>query len=221
MSRSSCPEDGKEAFMPTVEVYNQDHEKVDSVDLDSSIFEVDVKEHLFHLMVRYQLAKRRAGTHATKGRSEVSGGGKKPYRQKGTGRARQGTTRAPQWRGGGVVHGPHPRSHAIEVPKKVRRAALKAALTRRVQDGTFWVLDKLQLGEIKTARFKAIMERFGWKRALIVLPKDEQNVWLSARNIQGATLISAEGLNVYDILRHEHIAVTRDELDRIVTRLGR
>jgi large subunit ribosomal protein L4 len=207
--------------MPTVDVYSQRREKVGTIDLDDSIFGVEVKEHLFHLMVRYQLAKRRAGTHSTKGRAEVRGGGRKPFRQKGTGRARQGTIRAPQWRGGGIAHGPKPRSHAIDVPKKVRRAALKAALTRRVQDAHFWVLDGITLDEIKTSQFRAILEAFGWEKALIVMPEKEEKVWLSARNIPGVTLLPVRGLNVYDILRHENIAVTKDALNDIVSRLGR
>ncbi len=207
--------------MPVIEVYNQRHEPVSTVELDAAVFGVEVKEHLFHLMVRYQLAKRRAGTHDVKGRSEVSGGGRKPWRQKGTGRARQGTIRAAQWRGGGIVHGPTPRSHAIDVPKKVRRAALRAALSRRVEDGTLWVLDRIELEEVKTRRFQEIVDAFDWDKVLVVLPVKDDGILRAARNIPGVAVLPVEGLNVYDVLRHRHLAVTAEAVPRIVERLGR
>jgi large subunit ribosomal protein L4 len=207
--------------MPVVKVYSQNKDEVSSVELSDAIFGVEPKEHLFHLMVRYQLAKRRAGTHAVKSRAQVSGGGKKPFKQKGTGRARAGTTRAVHWRGGGVVHGPQVRSHAIKVPKKVRRAALCSALSRRVQDEAFWVLDKLELPEIKTRLMKQVMDNFGWDKVCIVLPEVDEVVRKSARNIPGLTVLPVEGLNVYDILRHGHLVVTVDALARIGERLGR
>ncbi|MBN1335552.1 MAG: 50S ribosomal protein L4 [Deltaproteobacteria bacterium] len=207
--------------MPVVEVYNQRREPVSRVDLDPTVFAVEVKEHLFHLLVRYQLARRRAGTHDVKERSEVSGGGKKPWRQKGSGRARQGTTRAVQWRGGGVVHGPTPRSHAIDVPRKVRRAALCAALTRRVEDGTLWVLDQITLDEIKTRKFQEIVDAFAWDKVLLVLPQKDEAVLRAARNIPGVAVLPVEGLNVYDVLRHRHLALLADAVPRIVERLGR
>jgi len=207
--------------MPKIDVFNQNHETVSRVDLDDQIFAVEPKEHLFHLMVRYQLAKRRLGTHKVKGRAEVSGGGKKPWRQKGTGRARQGTSRATHWRGGGVVHGPVLRSHAIEVPKKVRSAALKAALSRRVEDGTFWVLDKIAIDEAKTRKFVEILRAFGWGKVLVVLPEKDDTILLSSRNIPGVTVLPAVGLNVYDILQHQHLVLTLGALERVVERLGR
>ncbi len=208
--------------MPTVRVFNQLREEVSSVDLREEIFGVEVKEHLFHLMVRYQLAKRRAGTHATKGRTQRRGGGRKPYRQKGTGRARQGTIRAPQYRKGGVVFGPTPRSHAIAVPKKVRRAALLSALSRRVEDEALWVLDQLKMDEVKTKSFAEIVSSFGWLdgEVLIVLPEADDTIRMSARNIPGVKVLSVDGLNVYDILKHRHLVLTIDALGRINQRLG-
>jgi large subunit ribosomal protein L4 len=207
--------------MPVVKVYSQSKDEVSSVELSDAIFGVEPKEHLFHLMVRYQLAKRRAGTHAVKTRAQVRGGGKKPFKQKGTGRARAGTTRSPVWRGGGVVHGPQVRSHAFKVPKKVRRAALCSALSRRVQDEAFWVLDKLELPEIKTRLMKQVLDTFGWDKVCIVLPEVDEIVRRSARNIPGLTVLPVEGLNVYDILRHGHLVVTVDALNALNERLGR
>ena len=207
--------------MPVVKVYSQNKDEVSSVELNDAIFGVEPKEHLFHLMVRYQLAKRRAGTHAVKSRSQVRGGGRKPFKQKGTGRARAGTIRSPIWRGGGVVHGPVVRSHAFKVPKKVRRAALCSALSRRVQDESFWVLDKLELPEIKTRLMKQVLDTFGWDKVCIVLPEVDETVRRSARNIPGLTVLPVEGLNVYDILRHGHLVVTVDALNRLNERLGR
>lgn len=207
--------------MPVVKVYSQNKDEVSTVELSDAIFGVEPKEHLFHLMVRYQLAKRRAGTHAVKSRAQVSGGGKKPFKQKGTGRARQGTTRAVHWRGGGVVHGPQVRSHAFKVPKKVRRAALCSALSRRVQDEALWVLDKLELPEIKTRLMKQVLDNFGWDKVCIVLPEVDEVVRRSARNIPGLTVLPVEGLNVYDILRHGQLVLTVDALARLDERLGR
>ena len=207
--------------MPVVKVYSQTKDEVSSVELSDAIYGVEPKEHLFHLMVRYQLAKRRAGTHAVKTRAQVRGGGRKPFKQKGTGRARAGTIRSPIWRGGGVVHGPQVRSHAFKVPKKVRRAALCSALSRRVQDEAFWVLDKLELPEIKTRLMKQVLDTFGWDKVCIVLPEVDEVVRRSARNIPGLTVLPVEGLNVYDILRHGHLVVTVDALNRLNERLGR
>jgi large subunit ribosomal protein L4 len=207
--------------MPVVKVYSQTKDELSSMELNDAIFGVEPKEHLFHLMVRYQLAKRRAGTHAVKSRAQVSGGGRKPFKQKGTGRARAGTTRSPIWRGGGIVHGPQVRSHAFKVPKKVRRAALCSALSRRVQDERLWVLDKLELPEIKTRLMKQVLDTFGWDKVCIVLPEVDEIVRRSARNIPGLTVLPVEGLNVYDILRHGHLVVTVDALNALNERLGR
>lgn len=206
--------------MPKVDVYNTDAKKVDAIDLSDAIFGAEVKEHLFHAVVRYQLAKRRAGTHATKGRAQVSGGGKKPFRQKGTGRARAGTTRAPHWRGGGVVHGPHPRSHAHKLPKKVRRAALRCALSRRTAESKLTVFDGFALPEAKTRNFAAVMSRFEFNDLLLVLDERDELVMRSARNIPGVTVLPVEGLNVYDILKHQNLAMTRSAVERVNARLG-
>ena len=206
--------------MTTVPVYNLNREEVGSVELNDSIFGADVREHLFHAAVRYQLAKRRAGTHSTKGRASVSGGGKKPFRQKGTGRARQGTTRAPHWRGGGVVHGPHTRSHAHNMPKKMRRAALISALSRRAEEKSVVVFDAMTLPEVKTRQVADLMKRFELKELLLILPEKDETVVRSARNIPGVSVLPVAGLNVYDVLRHNTIALTKDALDGVVARLG-
>jgi large subunit ribosomal protein L4 len=206
--------------MPTVDIYNTSREKVGSIDLADGVFGSEVKEHLFHSVVRYQLAKRRAGTHKAKGRAEVSGGGKKPFKQKGTGRARAGSTRAPHWRGGGVVHGPRPRSHAHKLPKKVRRLALCSALSRRTEEQRLTVFDSFALPEIKTRQVVDIMKRFEVADLLIVLSEKDENVIRSARNIPGVTVLPVAGLNVYDVLRHQNIAITSDAVDLVVARLG-
>lgn len=207
--------------MPTLEVYNLQHEQVGSIELSDLVFGAPVKEHLFYDVVRYQLAARRAGTHAAKGRAQVSGGGRKPWRQKGTGRARQGSTRAPHWRGGGVVHGPHPRSHAIALPKKVRRAALRSALSRRCGDGALWVLDNFELPEIKTRNVVNVMSAFQLDDMLLVLPQKDEVVLRSARNLQKVTVLPVEGLNVYDVLRHRNLVITKAAAEQITERLGK
>jgi large subunit ribosomal protein L4 len=207
--------------MPTLDVFNSAKEKVGTVELDASVFGAEVKEHLFHLVVRQQLANRRQGTHATKRRAEVAGGGKKPWRQKGTGRARQGSTRAPHWRGGGVVFGPQPRSHSFSVNKKVRRAALKSALSRRVGEQALFVLDALSFSEAKTRHFRTFMKAFGTESLLVVVPTEDRALTLASRNIPGVTVIPVGGLNVYDVLRHRNIALTKPAIAPIVERLSR
>lgn len=207
--------------MPVLDVYNIAKEKVGEVSLDDSVFGTEVKEHLFHLVVRQQLANRRQGTHATKRRAEVAGGGRKPWRQKGTGRARQGSTRAPHWRGGGVVFGPQPRSHGFAVPKKVRRAALKSALSRRVQDQALWVLDQIALPEAKTRHFAGFMKTFGFDSLLVVVDQPDTALSMASRNIPGVTVLPVVGLNVYDVLRHRNVAVTNAAIAPIVERLSR
>ena len=206
--------------MPTLDVYNTSRETVGSIELDEKVFGTEVKEHLFHTVVRYQLAKRRAGTHAVKGRSQVSGGGRKPWRQKGTGRARQGSIRSPQWRGGGVVHGPQVRNHAHKLPKKVRRAALRCALSRRCEESKLVVFDEFTLPEIKTKSFVSIMDSFSFDDLLLVLDEKDEVVARSARNIPRVTVLPVAGLNVYDVLRHQNLAVTRAAVDAILARLG-
>lgn len=207
--------------MPVVDIYNLAKEKVGEAQLDDTVFAAEVKEHLFHLVVRQQLANRRQGTHATKRRAEVSGGGRKPWRQKGTGRARQGSTRAPHWRGGGVVFGPQPRSHGFKVPRQVRRAALRGALSRRLQDQALWVIDSFALPEAKTRRFAGFMKAFGFDSLLVVVDQADEKLTLASRNIPGVTVLPVVGLNVYDILRHKNIALSNAAIGPVVARLAR
>ncbi len=207
--------------MPVVDVYNQNREKVAELELDVAVFDADVKEHLLHAAVRYQLNKRRRGTHAVKRRSDVRGGGAKPWRQKGTGRARAGTSRSPLWRGGGVVFGPEPRSHAVKLNKQVRRAALRGAISRRVQEKKLVILDQLSFPEIKTRQVAELLERFELDSAVIVLSSKDEVVVRSARNIPGITVLPAEGLNVYDVLLRDNLVMTQDAVSAVTERLGR
>jgi large subunit ribosomal protein L4 len=204
--------------MPTVNVYDIAKKKVGTVDLDDAVFGAPVREHLFYAMVRYQRNKARSGNHATKGRAQVSGGGKKPWRQKGTGRARQGSTRSPHWTGGGVVHGPIPRSHAHELPKKARKAALASALSRRCAEEALTIFDAFELEGIKTKSFVTVMKAFGIDDLLLVLPEKNDTVARSARNIPGVTVLPVAGLNVLDILKHKNLALTKDAVQRITER---
>ena len=226
--------------MPTLTMFNTQNEEVGSIDLSDEVFGVEVREHLFYEAVRYQLAKRRAGTHSTKSRSMVSGGGRKPFRQKGTGRARAGTIRAPHWRGGGVVHGPHPRSHALQMNKKARRAALCAALSRRCEEGSLTVFEDFLLKETKTKIFKSVMTSFSFKDLLLIYPafvpdenaNDDVNqsnkdahfskydsVYRAGRNLPKVTILSADGLNVYDVLKHKNLAMTKAAAEQIIGRM--
>ncbi len=206
--------------MPTVDIYSTEKKKVGSLELDDAVFGVEVKEHLFHAVVRQQLANRRQGTHSTKTRSEVRGGGRKPFKQKGTGRARQGTTNANLMRGGGVAMGPKPRDYSYNVPKKVRRAALKSALSRRVEEDAFTAFEKFELPEIKTQNVVEILKRFEFDDMLLVLSEKDETVLRSCRNIPGVTVIPVAGLNVYDILRHKNMAATTAAIEGIQARLG-
>jgi large subunit ribosomal protein L4 len=207
--------------MASLDVVTVDNQKAGTVELSAAVFEAAVKPHLFHAEVRRQLATRRSGTHATKNRALVSGGGQKPWRQKGTGRARQGTIRAPQWSGGGVVFGPVPRSYAHALPKKVRRAALRSALSQRLREGALVVLDALALDAFSTRRMAAILSGLGVSEggALIVIEAPNPAVEASARNLPGVGVIRAEGLNVLDVLRHRHLVITRAALDAVERRL--
>lgn len=207
--------------MPTIDVFNLEREKVGALDLDERVFGAPVREHLFYDVVRYQLAARRAGTHSAKGRAMVSGGGRKPWKQKGTGRARQGSTRSPHWRGGGVAHGPHVRSHAFDLPKKVRRAALCAALSRRFADQAITVFDGFTLPEIKTRRVVTVLETFAFDDLLLILPEKDEVVLRSARNLPKVTVLPVEGLNVYDVLKHRNLAMTSAAVEQVVARLTR
>ncbi|MSQ01988.1 MAG: 50S ribosomal protein L4 [Myxococcales bacterium] len=206
--------------MAKVDVYNLAKVKVGSADLADEVFGVEVKEHLFHFVVRAQLAARRSGNHSTKQRAMVAGGGRKPWKQKGTGRARAGSTRSPQFRGGGSVFGPQPRSHAFQVNKKVRRSALRSALSRRAGEAALVVLDGFALPEARTKHFRSFMKAFGFDSVLVVLPTMDQAVSLAARNLPGVTVLPVEGLNVYDVLRHKNMAVAQNALAAIVERLG-
>jgi len=206
--------------MPTVDVYNIDRTVIGQLELSDSVFAVPVKPHVMHEVVLYQLAKRRAGTVQTKGRSDVAGGGKKPWRQKGTGRARAGTNRSPIWRGGGTIHGPHPRSYDMRVSKKVRRLALKMALTQKLLDQELTVLDKLILERIKTRDFAAVLERFQLGKTLVVLPGQDETVEKSARNIPNVKVLRSEGLNVYDLLDYHNVLLTQESIGKIEETLG-
>jgi large subunit ribosomal protein L4 len=201
--------------MPTVDVYNLDSEVTGQLELSDAIFGVPVKSHVLHEVVVYQLAKRRAGTAKTKGRSEIRGGGKKPWRQKGTGRARAGTTRSPIFRGGGTIHGPQPRGYEMRIPKKVRRLALKMALSQKVLDQGFKVIDLFKLERIRTRDFVDLLDRFELGKTLVVLPEHDEIIEKSARNIPHVKILQSEGLNVYDLLDHHTVILSRDCVSRI------
>jgi large subunit ribosomal protein L4 len=195
--------------MANVTVFNMEGIEVGTMELNDAVFGVEVNEHLLHLAVVAQLANKRQGTQKAKTRSEVSGGGRKPWRQKGTGHARQGSTRAPQWTGGGVVFAPTPRDYTIRLNKKEKRAALKSALTSRVQNGQFVVVDELKFEEIKTRNFKAVMNNLKVSKALVVLNENDQNVVLSARNIPEVKTALVNTINVYDILKYNTVVATK------------
>ncbi|HYA39956.1 MAG TPA: 50S ribosomal protein L4 [Syntrophobacteraceae bacterium] len=201
--------------MPIVDVYNLDSEVTGQLELSDAIFGVPVKTHVLHEVVVYQLAKRRAGTAKTKGRSEVSGGGKKPWRQKGSGRARAGTGRSPIWRGGGTIHGPQPRDYEMRIPKKVKRLALKMALSQKVLDEGFKVIDPFKLERIRTKDFVDLLDRFELGKTLVVLPEPDEIIEKSARNIPNVKILRSEGLNVYDLLNHHTVILSRDCVSRI------
>jgi large subunit ribosomal protein L4 len=207
--------------MANVDVVTVKNEKAGSIDLNPSVFESKVRPHLYHAEVRRQLATRRAGTHSTKNRAAVSGGGQKPYRQKGTGRARQGTTRAPQFAGGGVVFGPVPRSYAHKLPKKMRRAALLSALTQWLGEGRVTVVDDIILDEYKTRRIVEMLGSLGLagEKLLIVIEDANPIVEASVRNVPGVGLVRAAGLNVYDVLRHDKLLITKAAVGAVEARL--
>ena len=195
--------------MANVSVFNMEGKEVGTMKLNDAVFGVEVNEHLLHLAVVAQLANKRQGTQKAKTRSEVSGGGRKPWRQKGTGHARQGSTRAPQWTGGGVVFAPTPRDYTIRLNKKEKRAALKSALTSRVQNNQFVVVDELKFDEIKTKNFKAVMNNLKVSKALVVLNENDQNTVLSARNIPEVKTALVNTINVYDILKYNTVVATK------------
>ena len=195
--------------MANVSVYNMEGKEVGTLELNDAVFGVEVNEHLVHLAVVAQLANKRQGTQKAKTRSEVSGGGRKPWRQKGTGHARQGSTRSPQWKGGGVVFAPTPRDYTIRLNKKEKRAALRSALTSRVQDNKFIVVDELKFDEIKTRKFQNVMDNLKVSKALVVLADNNQNTVLSARNIAGVKTSQVGSINVYDILKYSTVVATK------------
>ena len=195
--------------MANVSVYNMEGKKVGTLELNDAVFGVEVNEHLVHLAVVSQLANKRQGTQKAKTRSEVSGGGRKPWRQKGTGHARQGSTRSPQWKGGGIVFAPTPRDYTIRLNKKEKRAALRSALTSRVQDNKFIVVDELKFDEIKTRKFQNVMDNLKVSKALVVLADNDQNTVLSARNIADVKTSQVGSINVYDILKYNTVVATK------------
>ena len=202
--------------MANVSVYNMEGKEVGTIELNDAVFGVEVNEHLVHMAVVQQLANNRQGTQKAKTRSEVSGGGRKPWRQKGTGHARQGSTRAPQWTGGGVVFAPVPRDYSFKLNKKEKRAALKSVLTDKVQTNNFIVVDELKLDEIKTKKFMAVLSNLNvTKKALVVLNDNDKNVMLSARNIPTVKTSLTNTINVYDILNANTVVVTKDAVKTI------
>ena len=202
--------------MAKVDVYNMEGAVVGSIELSDTIFGIEPNEDVLHRVVLNQLANRRQGTHSTKTRSEVSGGGKKPYRQKGTGRARQGSTRSAQWVGGGIIFGPKPRDYSYTLPKKVRRLAMKSALSTKLSSGSIIVLDTLELPEIKTKGMVRVLENIGASRsALVVLPEKNENVEKSARNLVGIKLAKVNTINVFDILKFDKFVVTKAAVEKV------
>ena len=201
--------------MANVAVYNMEGNEVGTIELNDAVFGVEVNEHLIHLAVVRQLANKRQGTQKAKTRSEVRGGGRKPWRQKGTGHARQGSIRAPQWTGGGVVFAPTPRDYEVKMNKKERRAALKSALTSRVQDNKLVVLDELKLDEIKTKAMQNVLTNLKVNKALVVMPELDQNVVLSARNIENVATATTSTINVYDVMKYSTVILTKDAVASI------
>ena len=195
--------------MANVSVYNMEGKEVGTIELNDAVFGVEVNEHLVHMAVVAQLANKRQGTQKAKPRTEVSGGGRKPWRQKGTGHARQGSTRSPQWTGGGMVFAPTPRDYTITLNKKEKRAALKSALTSRVNENKFVVVDELKFDEIKTKNFKAVMNNLKVSKALVVLADNDQNTVLSARNIPEVKTSLVNTINVFDILKYNTVVATK------------
>ena len=201
--------------MANVSVYNMEGNQVGEIELDDAVFGVEVNEHLVHMAVVNQLANKRQGTQSAKTRAEVSGGGKKPWRQKGTGHARQGSTRAPQWTGGGVVFAPKPRDYSFKMNRKEKAAALKSALTSRVLENKLIVLDSLNFDEIKTKKMQGVLNNLKVNKALVVLNEKNKNVILSARNIPNVQTALTNTINVYDILKYNTMIVTKDAVKTI------
>lgn len=194
--------------MPTIALYNMNREQVGELQLNDQIFAAEVKEPLIHQALKIQLANRRAGTVKTKTRGEVSGGGKKPFKQKGTGNARQGCSRAPQYPGGGTVFGPQPKTYALSINKKARKAALRSVLSMQLKSDRITVLDKLDFDRISTKEFSGFMKKFDLERSLIVTEEPSTNLQLSSRNVPYVKMLKADALNVYDMLKYKHLIMT-------------
>ena len=201
--------------MANVTVFNMEGNEVGTMELNDAVFGVEINEHLVHLAVVRQLANNRQGTQKAKTRSEVSGGGRKPWRQKGTGHARQGSIRAPQWTGGGVVFAPVPRDYEVKMNKKERRAALKSALTSKVQDNKLVVVDSLALAEAKTKEMQKVLTNLKADKALVITAADDQNVVIAARNIADVQTATVSTMNVYDVMKHTTVVVTKDAVASI------
>ena len=201
--------------MANVTVFNMEGNEVGTMELNDAVFGVEINEHLVHLAVVRQLANKRQGTQKAKTRSEVSGGGRKPWRQKGTGHARQGALRAPQWTGGGVVFAPVPRDYEVKMNKKERRAALKSALTSKVQDNKLVVVDSLALAEAKTKEMQKVLTNLKADKALVITAADDQNVVIAARNIADVQTATVSTMNVYDVMKHNTVVVTKDAVASI------
>jgi large subunit ribosomal protein L4 len=202
--------------MPKVTVYNVEGKPVSELDLADAIFGLQPNTHVLHSAVLLQQASLRSGTHDTKGRSEVRGGGRKPWKQKGTGRARQGSIRSPQWKGGGIVFGPTPRSYGFKLPRKVRRLAIKSALSSKVISNQIIVLDQLSLSQPKTKDIAKILNNLKVERKALVVTADfDQNVALSARNIPGVKFVAADGISVLDVMKHDQLIITKDAVAKV------
>ena len=201
--------------MANVKVYNIEGNEVGSIELNDAVFGVEVNEHLMHMAVVSQLANKRQGTQSAKTRAEVSGGGRKPWRQKGTGHARQGSTRAPQWTGGGVVFAPKPRDYSVKMNKKEKALAIKSALTSRVAENKFIVVDGLTFDEIKTKKMANVLDNLKVEKALVVLDKKDENVILSARNIPTVRTTMSNSVNVYDVLKYGTVVITKEAVAQI------
>ena len=201
--------------MATVKVYNMEGKEVSTLELNDAVFGVEVNEHLMHLAVVSQLANKRQGTQSAKTRSEVSGGGRKPWKQKGTGHARQGSTRAAQWVGGGMIFAPKPRDYSVKMNKKEKAAAIKSALSSRVAEEKIYVVDSLSFDEIKTKKMAAVLDSLKVEKALVVLDKKDENVILSARNLPEVRTVMSNGINVYDILKYGSLVITKDAVAQI------
>ena len=201
--------------MAKVSVYNMEGSVVGDIELNDSVFGVEVNDHLVHLAVVNQLANNRQGTQSTKNRSAVRGGGKKPWRQKGTGHARQGSTRAPQWTGGGVVFAPQPRDYSYSLNKKEKRAALKSALTSRVNEEKIFVLDELKFDEIKTKKFVEVLNNLKVNKALVIIGENDANIVKSAKNVANVKTALTNTINVFDILKYDNVVITKAAVEKI------